>query len=191
MKPSVDFRARVEELRSLASARPRRKDREIVAAALGCKWEGLQSVAAQTLSRWGDRESIETLREFWFLCQNRKRNGTIGTVAGVVARLLSACVGAQDANWVLDCYFEIPNSGNGSFLGVVKSLPLESARERLLQESRSPDHKRRLAALDALGRMPFPDRRALLKRFLDDEDGLIRGIAHHLDQPLFPGEKDD
>ena len=148
----------------------------------------MQSVAAQTLSRWGDRESVETLREFWFLCQNRKRSGTIGTVAGVVARSLSACVGAQDAGWVLDYYFEFPDSGGGYFLGVVKSLPLESTRARLLQESRSPDRKRRQAALDALGRMPFPDRRALLKRFLGDEDGLIRSIAHHLDKPFLPGE---
>lgn len=186
MKPAIDFRARANELRTLGSVRPRREDREIVMAALDCKWEGLQSVAAQTLGRWGDRESVAALRGLWQRCANRKNASSL---RGVVARSLALCVGAQDAGWVLDFYFDCFQTGHSDFGLVVKSLPLETTRQRLLEESHSPQRKHRLAALDALGRMPFPDRRALLKRFLDDEDGDIRAIAYHLDSPFLAGEK--
>jgi HEAT repeat protein len=186
MKPAVDFRARVEELRMLGSARPRRGDREIVMAALGSKWEGLQSVAAQTLGRWGDRESVEALRDLWLRCQGRKNASSL---QGVVARSLASCVGAQDAEWVLDCYFDSFKTSH-SYLGiVVGTLPFETTRKRLLEESHSPQRNRRHAALVVLGRLPVSERRALLKRFLDDEDGDIRAIAYHLDSPFLPGEK--
>ncbi len=186
MKPAVDFRARVQELRTLASARPRRADREIVRAALDSKWEGLQSVAAQTLGSWGDRESVELLRDLWIRCINRK-NGS--SLRSVVARSLAACVGAQDANWVLDFYFD-SFKGSHSELGiVVTSLPFETTRKRLLEESHSPLRDRRYATLVVLGRLPVPDRRALLKRFVDDEDDDIRSVAQHLNRPFLAGEK--
>ena len=172
MPPAVDFRARVDELRTLASARPRPQDRQIVQNALDSKWEGLQSVAIQTLGCWGDRQSFAILRELWPKCS--------WTLQPIVARSLAQCVQAEDAPWALDLYFEGSEAyENGYWLGVVMSLPPQSARERLLLESRSHFSTRRSRALVAMARMAFPDRETILQRFLNDDDREIRNAAEY------------
>lgn len=174
MPPAVDFRAKVEELRTLANSRPRPQDRQIVQDALDSKWEGLQSVAAQTLGRWGDRPSVAALREFWPQCAARRNH----YLQNVVAHSLRMCVRAEDAPWFLDVYFEASASARSfDLLLTVVPLPLESVRERLLLEAQCTDRIRRQSAMLALAQMPFPNREAILSRFLNDEDGRIREQA--------------
>lgn len=179
MKPAVDFGARVEELRALASCRPRQAERDIVMAALTSKWEGLQSVAAQTLGKWGDRASVAALRELWLKVQDRKNGWSI---RNVVSTALAECVKEEDASWILDLYFDGQSKWDFGLARAVCRLPVAATRGRILQESRSANILRRRAALDVASCLPQPEHLALLKRFSSDEDPEISSSARYLER---------
>lgn len=186
MKSAVDFRARVEELRALASRRPHPQDRAIVMAALHSKWEGLQSVAVQTLGSWGDRESVAALREFWLQAQDRK-NGS--SIRSVISTALAKCVTKEDAVWLLDLYFDGHSRWDLNLAPAVCQLPVAAVRGRIVQESHSDNTSRRRAALDVASCLPEPEYRALLKRFSSDQDPKINSIARYLEWYFASKEK--
>ncbi len=84
-------------------------------------------------------------------------------IRGVAARELARWVTGEDAAWVLDLYFGLPDARQKhELVRLVIVLPPEAARPRLMAELRSPDPLNRQAAVKAIGNMPYPDRRALL-----------------------------
>ena len=185
-KQPIDFRVWVDELRALGNSRPNRERREIAEFALNCPYEGVQSVAAQTLGKWNDVSSTKALREFWPKCVARKNGWSI---CGVVDRALANCVQASDAEWVLEAYFNSENSTRKPY-AALHALPLDSVRPRLELKSRSSNRHARRAAFEVMSRMPFPDRRKIIQRFLETEteDQHIHRVAMFLMKPI-PGEK--
>lgn len=147
-------------------------NREIVHSGLNSKWEGLQSVALQVLGQWGDDESRALLRDFIERIDDRRHGWAI---RGVAVKALSSCVTAADSDWALDRLFSLKGvRAKHEFLPVVRSLPLDAARTRLLSESSSRDRDNRQAAMKAIGNMDFEERGDLLRGFLKDEDSTIR-----------------
>jgi hypothetical protein len=143
-------------------------------------------VAAQTLGKWGDVSSTKALREFWPKCVARKNGWSI---CGVVDRALANCIGTNDAEWVLEAYFN-PENGSRKPSLALQALPLETIRPRLEIESRSSSRQARRAAFEVMSRMPFPDRQRIIQRFLETEkeDEHIHRVAKFLLKPMFPGE---
>ncbi len=186
MKPAVDFRARVEELRTLASSRPRPQDRAIVMAALHSKWEGLQSVAVQTLGSWGDRESVAALREFWLKTQDCKNGWSIRSV---ISTALAKGVKKEDASWLLDLYFDGHSRWDLDLAPAVCQLPVVAVRGRIMQESHSDNTLRRRAALGVASCLPEPEYHALLKRFSSDQNPEISSSARYLERYFASKEK--
>lgn len=166
------------QIRECADAPPSPHRRALVREALQSKWEGVQSVAIQTLGAWGDSDSRALLRETIERLDEREHGWSIG---GVAVRALAECISDDDADWALDRLFALDGVlAKHAFLPVVLALPLHSARERLLEEASSPRRDDRQAAMKALGNMDFPDRDQLLARFLGDDDEQIRDGARLL-----------
>jgi len=136
------------------------------------KWEGVQSVALQTLGGWGDPQSRAVLRSAIEQLDGRPYGWSI---RGVAVRALSACITEDDAGWALDRLFTLEGIlAKHTFLPVVLALPVESVEERLLEEASSTNRDNRQAAMKAIGNLDFPTRDAVLSRFLHDEDEEIR-----------------
>ena len=151
-----------------------------VMAALGSKWEGVRSVALDTLGRWGGSESLTALRRFLEEAFGREAGWAI---RGVAIRNLIPMVAAGDADWVLDLYFKRPSAlEKHELLHLVLALPAERARARLVAELASPDPTNRQAAVKAIGNMPYLDRRLLIRPLRDDPDPRVRSSAKSLSQ---------
>jgi HEAT repeat protein len=160
------------QVRACAGAPRSPECRALVREALQSKWEGVQSVAIQTLGAWGDPDSRSLLRETIERLDEREHGWSI---RGVAVRALAACISEDDADWALDRLFALDGVlAKHDFLPVVLALPLDSARGRLLAEASSPCRDDRQAAMKALGNMDLPDRDQVLSSFLDDDDEQIR-----------------
>ena len=167
-------------LRTLGEEAPTPERRAEVTAALAHKREGIQSVAAQVLGRWGGGESVEALRTWLRECERRKYGWS---VRGVAVRELTKWVGAQDAGWVLQLYFGAPDQlSKHELLPLVLALPAEAARERLVAGLHDPAWANRQAAVKVIGNMPYADRRALLRPLVDDPDHEVQKSARFLSQ---------
>ena len=79
---------RCAHLDSLARSRPNRNARAEVEAALYSKWEGLQVHAGRALAAWGDRESVDALRD-WLRISLEKPAGW--SVTGEAVACLQGC----------------------------------------------------------------------------------------------------
>lgn len=164
-----------DRLRGLGERPPTAETRAVVEEALRSKWEGVQVVAGRVLAGWGDEDAVELLYS-WLARSLQKRYGW--SVTGAAVEALAKLVGEEDADRVLALYFGTEGwSKRHSLLPLVRALPVEPARERLLAAGSSPDRESRQAAMAATGQMPFPDRRRLLERFLGDPDPEIRRNA--------------
>jgi hypothetical protein len=124
---------------------PTPEARERARAALDSKYEGVQSVAAQVLGAWGDRESVAMLRRWYqgMFEAGRRRM----TLMGVGSRCLAQCIDATDAGWILDLYFSQSAQLQHEVLHLARALTVGSARERLMIEASGPDVHRRKAAV--------------------------------------------
>ena len=180
----IDIHEASVRLQHLATVKPSAQAWAEVRQALSSKWEGLQSRACRVLAAWGGREAVNELRSF-LLDANAREFGW--SIRGVVVDSLARCVAAEDTDWVLNHYFSIPGVLNKhELLPVVRALPIESARSRLLAESSSTDRDNRQAAMKAFANMEYPevDRLALLSRLSEDQDSAIRSGAQALARGL-------
>lgn len=173
-----ELQRRVAELRALGDQPSTAEHRHLVIQALHDKFEGVQSVALRVLGRWGDEESIAAIRSFLEGAFDRKSGWGIRRVA---CEALLPHVREEDADWVLDLYFELAHwVTKHEVVRLVVALPVQKARHRLVAELRSADHKNRQAAVKAIGNMPFPDREQLLSPMRDDPHPFVSKSARLL-----------
>ncbi|MCY2944430.1 MAG: HEAT repeat domain-containing protein [Planctomycetota bacterium] len=168
----ADLRELTERLRRLGTRRPSPEARTEVLAGLSSKWEGVQVVATGVLGRWGDRESVERLREFLSECFGREAGWGIREV---IVRALRPAVTEADVGWVLDLYFRLEGwLPKHELQWLVIALPPRAARARLVAALRDPRWDNRHAAVKAIGNMDYPDRRELLLALRADPDEDVR-----------------
>ena len=179
-----DLEQQTSYVRSLGQQIATAERRAEVMAALGSKWEGVQSVALDALGHWGGSDSLTALRCFLEEAFGRDAGWAI---RGVAIRNLIPMVTAEDAEWVLDMYFKRPTAlEKHELLQLVLALPPESARARLVAELASPDPVNRQAAVKAIGNMRYPDRVLLIRPLRDDLDHRVRSSAKVLSQDRTP-----
>ena len=143
----ADLRELTERLRRLGTRRPSPEARTEVLAGLSSKWEGVQVVATGVLGRWGDRESVERLREFLSECFGREAGWGIREV---IVRALRPAVTEADVGWVLDLYFRLEGwLPKHELQWLVIALPPRAARARLVAALRDPRWDNRHAAVKA------------------------------------------
>ena len=94
-----ELQAEAERIRSVIGRRPTPERRAILKQALSSKWEGTQAHAIKALAAWGDRESVDTIRDFLISAFDRKLGWA---VRGVAIRALAPIVGPEDARWIGD-----------------------------------------------------------------------------------------
>ena len=75
--------------------------RKLVMQALSSKWEGTQAHAIKALAAWGDRDSVESIRDFLISAFDRKSGWA---VRGVAIWALAPIIGPEDAGWIGDLY---------------------------------------------------------------------------------------
>ncbi len=174
----ADLRAICERLRLMANRRPNPEQRAEVIAALSSKWEGVQASAVRVLGSWGNRDSVERLREFLIRCFDRE---AAWGIRGVIVQALRPIVTADDVGWVLDLYFSLPGvMPKHELLWLVTGLPPAAARERLVAALRDSRWENRQAAVKAIGNMEYPDRSQLLRTLHNDPDKQVRASAQRL-----------
>lgn len=168
----------VSALRSLAARKPTAEGFAEVVAGLNNKFEGVQSAALQVLGEWGGAESINVLREFLGQAFLRKYGWSI---RGVAVNALARHLRPEDADWVLNLYFELPNVlSKHEVLPLVVKIPASVARDRLTKELRNANWMGRQAAVKAIGNMPFCDRAELIHPLLNDPNDRVRASARAL-----------
>ena len=177
----ADLRELTERLRRLGTRRPSPEARTEVLAGLSSKWEGVQVVATGVLGRWGDRESVERLREFLSECFGREAGWGIREV---IVRALRPAVTEADVGWVLDLYFRLEGwLPKHELQWLVIALPPRAARARLVAALRDPRWDNRHAAVKAIGNMDYPDRRELLLALRADPDEDVQLLAERQAEP--------
>jgi hypothetical protein len=150
---NIEINDRCARLKSLLHSKPNDLLREEVEHAVHSKWEGIQVCAGRVLANWGDRRSIESLRE-WLRSTLHKKSGW--AVRGQAIRLLCQCYQSDDIHWLLDLYFEEENRLlRHEFLPLVIALPESAVRKRIILESRSEIDRRREAAEIAATRLDW------------------------------------
>jgi hypothetical protein len=147
----VKINEQCDRLKSLLHTKPNDLVREEVEHALHSKWEGVQVCAARVLATWGDRQSIQALRD-WLQSSLDRKSGW--AVRGQAIRLLCQCYQSDDIHWLLDLYFEEENRlRRHEFLPLIISLPEPVVRRRILLESLSEIDRRREASRIAMTRL--------------------------------------
>jgi hypothetical protein len=91
------MRTEAEEIGKVLGRRATPERRKIVAQGLASKWEGSQVAALKALAAWGDRESVEAIRDYLAAAFERK---TGWSVRGAAIRALVPLVGPEDAGWI-------------------------------------------------------------------------------------------
>jgi hypothetical protein len=143
-----DVAKATERVRYLGTRKATPERRAEVEEALSSKWEGVQSVAAQTLGGWGGRESVDVLRRWLDSLNDRP---AAWSLVGVAADALASCVGDDDVDWVVEDYVRLPQTlERHDRLAILVALPREKTTTRLRAELRSADPGRRDAAEGAL-----------------------------------------
>jgi HEAT repeat protein len=161
----------VQRLRGLAEQAPTPDARAEVEHHLGSKWQGVRSVAAHTMGRWGDSESVATLRALM-------ERATPAGIRNTAAWALRQCVTARDAPWVLEGYFAATDDFEaGDYFMLVLTLPPDAVRPRLLEACDSPRRDDGRKAFMTILNVPFPDRAALLARLAKHADERVRRRA--------------
>ncbi len=170
-----DLKELCNQLRSLGEQPPTEDSRAAVEAALGSKWWGVQVVAAKVLAKWADDRSIEQVKAWTVDCLFN-RNFAMITPA---CRIMATCIRPDDAEWLLDVYIPKAFTLNQFTLWEsLRQMPLERVEKRLIQESKSLDRVRRLAALLAsVGLGQYPLTHDLIQRFTLDPDPVVEREA--------------
>jgi len=156
-------RDEVEGLRSLLASTPSDERRARVLAGLQSKYEGAQSVATQVLGVWGDRESVEMLRQR--LVSLLARSDAFA-LRGVTVAALARWIAPVDTNWVLDLYFSRPDwYAKYELFELASAVDAATGRSRVLTELRGPDPLNREAAARVIGRVRYSDWRELIDEY--------------------------
>lgn len=130
-----DHDCEVEFLNSLQEKPPAREHRERIVAALRSESDGLARLAAKVLARWGDRDSVQALRDLLAASDGIERFGWLYRDIAVSA--LARCIGNEDAPWVLDRYFSTSSARyRSALLPLVLRLPRSVVRDRVMSEFR-------------------------------------------------------
>ena len=139
----TDQRSAWLRLRELSCNPPSPISRSEVLEALKSKSDSIRSEAAEALAKWGDAESMHSLREF--LEGSLVPRDFAWVDRDIAIRVLVRCVGDTDAGWFLDLYF-LPTTVDyrRDFFPLLLRLSNPSVRNRLLAECRSEDpvHRR-------------------------------------------------
>lgn len=163
MRPPHDpllLRSLSQRLRLLAMQAETPTARQEIEAALASPWWGLRELAIRAIGSWGGKANRAWLTErarrslMDYGTVLRRRPGApqkwqyLETIAcrQAVVRLLTA----EDAGWVLDLWFDGYSGNSGRFRGLIGAMsrfPLETVRERVRREMKSPDRNRREAVL--------------------------------------------
>jgi HEAT repeat protein len=170
-----DLRELVNYLHTLGKEPPTTENRKVVEGYLKHKRQGIQSTAAQVLTKWGGRESVALIKQ-WLLYGYQKRSWF--HIRGVAIKCLAQLIDAQDTDWVLDLYFAVEErTAQHELYWLVTALPSTTARQRLINALPDVNWLYRLAAVVAIGNMDYPDRHNLLTPLLNDEDQRVRSAA--------------
>ncbi len=150
----------------------------IVRGAISLRYRDVKCVASRVLGEWGSEDAKKLLKYSLFESYSKKDNYQL---RGVIIKSLAKCLTEVDSEWLLNKYFGV----NGvllkqELLTAVISLPPESARERLIIESRSNNRDNRQAAMKAIAHIGFSDCHELLNMFIKDNDKDIREAANYL-----------
>lgn len=96
-----ELQAEADRVKSVIGRRATPQRRDLLNKALSSKWEGTQASAIKALAAWGDRESVETIRDFLTTAFDRKYGWA---VRGVAIRALVPIIGPEDAGWIGNLY---------------------------------------------------------------------------------------
>jgi hypothetical protein len=122
----------------------------VVEDALGSKWEGVQVWAGRVLASWGDRQSIDLLRDWLHRALGKEAGWTL---RGEAVRSLCQCYQREDIPWLLDLYFEAEDPlQRHEFSPFIIALPEADVRHRIQTEMKG-ESKPRKAAAQAATRM--------------------------------------
>jgi hypothetical protein len=138
-------------LDALERCRPNRLAREHVNAALHSKWEGVQVHAGRALAAWGDRDSVASLRAWLRTCLE-KANGWC--VTGEAVACLVRCCTPEDADWILNEYFDCPDQLTRHWLlPLLDTIDARTLSGRIQRESTDQNSPRFEAARIAARRL--------------------------------------
>jgi hypothetical protein len=142
--PNEPIKEWCDRLASHLHSRPNAPARQEVEDGLRSKWEGVQVWAGRVLASWGDRRSIDLLRE-WL--DGLLTKEAAWSVRGEAVRALCQCYRPADVPWMLDLYFgaEDPLLRH-EFSPFIFALPEDKVRQRIVREAQSASESRREAA---------------------------------------------
>src|SRR5579859_5570706 len=123
------------QLKRLATQPENPDARAIVEEAFNSKWEGVKVTAAKTFAAWGGRRSVELLKSWVYQCYLDENFG----LRIKAEKLLAQCIEDQDADWVLDFYFDnqLFKDYRFAFWPILHKISFSVVRERLQTESQS------------------------------------------------------
>jgi hypothetical protein len=151
-----------DQLATHLHSRPNATARREVEDGLRSKWEGVQVWAGRVLANWGDRGSIDLLRD-WL--EGLLKKEAAWTVRGEAVRALCQCYKPADVPWMLDLYFgaddPLLRHEFGPFILV---LPEDDVRKRIQREAQSASAVRRDAAKIASRILQYRQSRQIVKR---------------------------
>jgi hypothetical protein len=97
----MDLKAISQKLTSLAGKKPSEDMRNYVFELSSCKHEGIQVCVAKVLSSWGDKKSVDLLRD---MLDRLARLPHRWSAVGAVARELSKFIDEDDIRWLIPLY---------------------------------------------------------------------------------------
>jgi len=144
------------------------------------KWEGVQSLAAQTLGIWGEHDSIPSLKKVLIHTLNKKNSSS--AFIKVVLKAISECYKEEDVEWIMDLYFtnSLSQFQKHHFRNVlIRNMEISWAKNRIIDAANSNDTDKRIAAFQAVlfFEKPMLDLKSLSKVAKYDPDISIKKLA--------------
>jgi hypothetical protein len=163
-------------LRALHAEGPSDVGRETIERALAAHSDGLKYLAAQVLGRWADPVSK---RRLWDVFLESEKLDPFGwEYKDIAVKALRTCVTDEDAPWLLDYYFSVPDyRAKLEVLSLVLRLDIETLRRRCIAESADQDRGNRLAAMKVVTHLHLKEERQVLERLALDQDSEVAAAA--------------
>ena len=156
------IKAWCNQLATHLHSRPNARSRRDVEDGLRSKWEGVQVWAGRVLASWGDRQSIDLLRD-WL--EGLLKKEAAWTVRGEAVRALCQSYKPADVPWMLDLYFEANDPLlRHEFSPFIFTLPEGDVKKRIRREAQSGSAVRRDAAKIASRMLQYRQSRQIVKR---------------------------
>ena len=129
---AIDLR---EECDSLSQLKHRRKDpraRQRLLDALSSKWDGVQVTAAEVLLEWGDKQSVQAVRELLpKVASQPVRWSTTNALARQLAHHLQA---EEDLDWAVEVFLNAHADNRFVLTSLFEPFPARAVLSRLEQE---------------------------------------------------------